>query len=692
MFDYQKIKQAIGKEIVSFQSLVKQIRLPIEQNRNFSIFLNDLAKKTLIGITKNKDFFIPEIQGEIIGEIRINVKGFGFVNTEQDAIFISAKNTNSAFDRDNVKIKIFKDPLYPKESQGIVVEVIDRNTTHIVGTIKKFSRHIGLLPFNRHIKGVFQFQNQHNIQPGDIVKVEIVDYGRPTLIKVIKKIGRANDPFIDFKIMIEDANVTSNFSSEANLEASQIKQEVELVDLQNRTDLRNELIVTIDGNDTKDFDDAISVAKLENGNYKLFVHIADVTHYVKEHMAIDKEASQRGTSIYLPGQVIPMLPEALSNGICSLNPNVDRLTITAEIEINQAGETVLSKVYPSVINSKFRLTYDQVNDYYKQKKLFENDKLHKMLDDALALSLIIRNYKEKAGFVDLEITESKIIVDQNGKTTNIVALERLESEMLIEDFMVRANEAIAEFVTRHKLPFLYRVHAKPELEKIHNIQAIINALGLEVKMPSNPSPYMFASVVNEIKKTRFDDFMKIIMLRTMSKALYSPINTSHFGLASKFYTHFTSPIRRYPDLMVHRMLRFYFFNDQKDDAAHFQKILPTIATHSSDMEQKALDLERKICDIKKAEFYENYIGQVFKGTIVSMMKFGFFVEFPNKVNGLVHISTLGDRNFQLVNSKLEISNGDRHFKIGDQVEVIVDSVSKNEGKINLLIKGIARPS
>lgn len=308
-----------------------------------------------------------------------------------------------------------------------------------------------------------------------------------------------------------------------------------------------------------------------------------------------------------------------------------------------------------------------------------------MLNEALELSHIIRKYKNKQGYIDFEIEESKIIIDEQGKTVDIVPRERLESEMMIEDFMVRANETVAFHTESNKLAFIYRVHDKPDIEKVQNLQNVVKVLGMDVKIPTHPIPMEFAKAINQIKETRFDDFMKIMMLRTMAKAEYSPKNIGHFGLASTSYTHFTSPIRRYPDLMVHRMLREYFFNNRKDLNDHFSSILGSIAEHSSVTEQRAMELERKVDDIKKAEFYEKFIGQSFEGTIVSMLKFGFFVEFPNKVDGLVHVSNLIDGDYKLNDTGYGLTNGRRTFTVGDKVQATVVAAVKDEGKIDLVL-------
>ena len=688
MFDVKKLKQIISVQILDFKTLARKMNVPHFKNREFTKFLISLLNENEIGMTSKKEYFVPQIKKTITRIIKVHSRGFGFIDDEDNSIFISAYNINGAFNNDEVNVNVFKDPVLNNEYQGYVTKIVKRNTTEFVGTIKKFNGRIGIVPFNKNINGIFRFEEENNLLENDNVKVKIISYGKVSILKLVKKLEKSSGITINSFLAIEDANIPYEFSFKTIEESKKIPQEIDKNNLGIREDLREHLIVTIDGEDTKDFDDAIEVTKLQNDNYKLSVHIADVTHYVKENSVVDNEAKLRGTSVYLPNQVIPMLPKTLSNGICSLNPSVDRFTMSIDMEIDKTGKTINYQVYESVINSKYRLTYKEVNAYYHKQKNWPDKQLEKMLDYALELSKIIRTFKEKEGYIDFEIKESKIIVDENGKTTDIIVKERFESEILIEDFMVRANETVAKFVSENNLPFLYRIHDKPDLEKIQSLQGVIKILKIDVKIPHNRVPSEFAIAINQIKKTRFDDFMKIMMLRTMQKAIYSPTNIGHFGLASKAYSHFTSPIRRYPDLMVHRMLREYFFNKNKHLANHFKDILPTIAIHSSEAEQKAMDLERSISDMKKAEFYEKFIGKSFEGTIVSMMKFGFFVEFPNKVGGLVHISSLTDGIYNLSENGYVMSNGKRTFTIGDKTKVIVTAISKKDGKIDLAIQDI----
>ncbi|MCK5807034.1 MAG: ribonuclease R [Mycoplasmataceae bacterium] len=669
---------------VEFRELAKKMKVPIKQNREFSKFLFSLIKTGDLFQTNTRRYFIPNYKGESVGIIRLTPRGFGFIDINEDeSIFIPASNVNGAMDGDEVVAKYFEDLKDKSKLQGMIVEVKTRNVSTFVGTVKKFGDSFGIEPFNTKIRGIFRFEDTKDLKVNQEVKVKIVKFGRTITIKTLKILGQHGDASIDIQVAIEDANVMSEFHDETLIESRAIPDTIGEI-TSDRVDLRKDMIFTIDGDDTKDFDDAISIERAGD-DIILSVHIADVTNYVLEGKPIDREAKARGTSIYLVDRVIPMLPKTLSNGICSLNPNVDRFTITAKMTIDKHGVNKGFEIFPSVINSKHRLTYKEVNNFYEGSDIWSDANLTKSLNLSFELSKIIRKFKLAEGYIDFEIEEAKIIVDDQGKTIDIKSRDRSYSEILIEDFMVRANESVAQFISDKKLPFIYRIHGKPESEKIIALENVVKLLGINAKLKQNPTPLEFANSVKIIKENRFDDFMKIMMLRTMTKAEYSKDNIGHFGLASKFYSHFTSPIRRYPDLMVHRMLREYIFNKRENLADHFEEILPAIAKASSESEQVAVALERKVADIKKAEFYEQFIGNPFDGTIVSVMKFGFFVEFPNKAGGLVHLSTLVDGEYKLSPTGLSMKSRNREFKVGDKINVTIFSTNKKEAKIDLIV-------
>lgn len=691
MYSKEKIIKFISQnKSVSFIKIARFFKVANNENKKLSGLLFELLESGEIFADSERNYFVPNILHVDQGVIRINPKGFGFIDfddTKKNSVFVPSQHTKNAMDGDVVEVKVLKDSLRPDSYLGIVSKIITRKRSTFVGRIMKTNGFWNIKPLDARITGRFRFEDESNLKMDDEVKVEITEFTpKFNKIKVVKILGNKDDVSVDILAAIEDANIPTEFNVGTKNAAKKIASSVSSEEIINRVDLRKNMIVTIDGDDTKDFDDAIEVKKLDDGLYVLSVHIADVTHYVTENSPLDEEALMRGTSVYLADRVIPMLPEELSNGICSLNPRQDRLTLSVDITIDQSGKTVDYKIYEAVICSRYRLTYQEVNKYFKNKEnVWEDKELTSMLDNALELSKIIRKFKEKEGYIDFEIEESKIIIDQSGKTVDIVPRERLESEMLIEDFMVRANETVAAHAFKNNLAFLYRVHDKPELERLTYLQNVVKLLGIEVKLPQSPIPSEFSKAINVIKSSRFDDFMKMLFLRTMAKAEYSPKNIGHFGLASKCYTHFTSPIRRYPDLIVHRMLRVYFFQQNPSMSNHYSEILNDIASHTSQTEVRAVEVERKVADIKKAEFYEKFLGKSYEGTIVSVLPFGFFVEFPNKVGGLVHISTLDNPNFKITPDTFSISDGRKSFKIGDRLFVTIVGTQKDEGKINLVV-------
>lgn len=691
MFDKNLLFSFLKEGPKSFQKLTQKFGISKSQNNHFSKWILSFTEQKIILQTNDRDYFLPIFKETSQGVIRMNKRGFGFVDILSDnimqTIFIAPSNTLSAMDNDLVELKIFQEPKKTNSYQGVITKIIKRNREIFVGTLNYQYGKFVIIPFDPKVNGEFQFLTTKNLVHNHVVKVKIVAYGqKASLLQVVKFLGHKDKPFVDIWTAVEDANISSKFDEDVMNEIKKIPSSVVPGDFFKRKDLRSHFVVTIDGNDTKDFDDAIEVEKLPNNNYRLAVHIADVSHYVKQDSFLDKEAFKRGTSVYLANLVIPMLPPFLSNGVCSLNPNVDRLTVTCETEIDDKGKSINSNVFLSVINSKQRLTYDEVNKYYKKEsELKDKPFLSEFLDNAKNLSDILMAYKKRQGFIDFDIEEAKIVLDDKGCTTDVIINKRWIAEVLIENFMIRANETVASFLAKSLKPSLFRTHEKPSDEKIIQLQEVSKLLGLNIQIQNQPSPLEFSNAVEKIKKHRFDDFVKIMMLRTMSKAKYSQKNIGHFGLASKNYTHFTSPIRRYPDLIVHRLLKLYFL---KNDEFSNQPLnnLSSIATQSSTTEQKAMDVERKVMDIKKAEFYKKFIGNCLTGTIVSVTNFGFFVEFADKVNGLVHVSTLLDDNYKLASNGFSLFSNARKFQVGESVEVVVASISKNEGKVSLVLK------
>lgn len=671
----------------SFYFLVKKLNVGINQNKQFSSFLNELKKKGLIAFSKkNNCFYVPKLVGSFITEISIKNTDYGFVsfvfeNDEKKAIVFN-ENLNNSLNGDKVSVNVYYDLDYDKQFFAVVISIQERKNKFIFGTINE---NFNFIPINFN-KEYFFFDTSL-VNKNTYVKFQIKSVIRNKIYLEFKKeISKVNEPYSDINLLIESVGIISSFNQQVINESELIPKEVLIKSDEYRKDLTNELVVTIDGEKTKDFDDAISIYKNKNDNYILGVHIADVAYYVKENSEIDKEALRRSTSIYLIDKVIPMLPEILSNGICSLNPDVYRYTLTLQLEINKDGKVIKKQLFPSCIKSKYRLTYNQVENY-QNDPLFKNDKnLFKLIDLSFELSQILSKIKHDQGYIDFEIEESVIDLDKNGKTINLSTKKRLSSEVLIENFMILANEQVSKMVTKQNIPNIYRIHEVPSDGKFDNLRKIIKSfddLG-DVKIKNSPNPKVFLQTIKEIKKHRFDNFIKIILLRTMQKAKYSSNNIGHFGLASKCYSHFTSPIRRYADLQLHRIIWEIIIKKNMNYLKNLKEKIDHVSAISTKKEEEALFLERKVNDVKKSEFYELKLNQVLVGKIVSIQKFGIFVEFDDKVDAFVHISNLSKSKCLINEWETQISCTDenKHYKIGEEIKVKIISIDKLEGKID----------
>lgn len=668
-------------EKLSFFQIAKLLNVKRHNNKQLGNQINELISLFKIGQDINGDFFLIKQIGKYQGKYKSSSKGFGFLELDNKSIFIHKKNSQNALNDDDVEVIEFYVPS-SNRTQGIVTKIIKRKTTTLVGVVTIDNGKVRFSPINNASNSYFKFEDIHNIKTNYIYKVKILNSsGNALIIKPIKCLGHKDQNNINVESMIESSDIKIDFSKSIINELNEIPNEIQIDSNNKRVDLRDKLIFTIDGADSKDFDDAISIEQINN-TYHLFVHIADVSHYVQSGTQLDLEAFKRGTSIYLVDRVIPMLPKKISNGICSLNPNVDRFAITCEMTIDNNGKTISTKFYESIINSKFRLTYDFVNDFFAKKDVDINSHLAQNLLLAKELSSLIRNNKKESGYVDFEISETLIKLDENKNVIKIFKRHSGVAQKMIEDFMVKANEAIADFIEKQELPFIYRIHDVPTPDKFESLQKILNILRIDEKVSQSDDPLKFANLIDNIKKQRFDDFIKISLLRTMSKAKYSSQNIGHYGLASNSYTHFTSPIRRYSDLIVHRILRELIFNNNDKLKKYFNENVDNIAKSCSESEVKSMDLERKISDLKKAEYYEKFLNHKFSGQIVSILDFGIFIEIDGMVSGLVHKSNL-PRNTLIDSEKMIIVHNNELIKIGSNVNIKIKSIDKMLGKINL---------
>ena len=633
-----------------------------------------------------------------VGQISITTKGFGFVTTPEleEDVFVEEFNIKQALHQDTVKVKI----LSVEDNgrlKGRVLAVLERGVTDVVGTYVKGNRGARVIPDDVRFNVVIKVDKEDNLdaQFDDKVKVTIKEYIDKGVVSAIvtEVLGNKDLSGIDILSMCLKHDIHADFNDATLEEAALIPDVVLKKDLKGRRDLRDEVIFTIDGADAKDLDDAIGVKKLANGNFELSVSIADVTHYIKEGTALDDDAYARGTSVYLTDRVIPMIPKKLSNGICSLNPQVDRLALTCTMAFDAGGHVVNHDIFPAVIKTKHRMTYDDVTamltgDAHLRAEYAE-DVDH--FDLMLEMAEILKRKRHLRGSIEFDVKEAKIKVDDTGFPTDIIYRDRGISEEIIEEFMLLANETVAEHFEKLSLPFIYRVHERPNTEKLQRLHKMTRLFGYTIKGGKDDiHPRALQKMLAVVDGKKEAPMINKMMLRSMEKARYAEHNLGHFGLAATYYTHFTSPIRRYPDLIVHRMIRTFLFEKQDRDKKvidHFNSIMPDIAEHTSKKERGAIECERDVMDMKKAEYMTQFIGDIFDGVVSSLTKWGMYVELPNTVEGLVRLQDMKDDFYHFNEDTMTIVGRRlKHvYRMGDQVKVKVKAANKDEGTIDFTI-------
>ncbi len=628
------------------------------------------------------------------GILRVNKKGYGFVDiNEEEDLFIGIDNINNALHGDTVVVELNKD--HEGKTQGRIVKVLKRGVQNIVGELFLNKKKAYVIPDDDNLRIEIEIDRNKTLKAVEGSKVISKIIGNLNKGKakgeIIKVIGHKTDPGVDILSIVYEYNIKVDFDPEVEKELEELATELSEDDKKGRRDLTKEKIFTIDGDDTKDIDDAISIKKIDD-YYELGVHIADVSYYVKENSALDKEALERGTSIYLVDRVIPMLDHQISNGICSLNEFEERLTISCLMKIDKEGNTVDYEIFPSVISSRKQMTYKKVNDIIERDEVADDYKEYKteiLLMDELAK--ILRKSKEERGYIDFAVDEAKIIVDEKSVPQEVVLRERGRGENIIEDFMIQANECVARHIFYMELPFLYRVHESPKIERVREVLAFLSSLSYSFKGNLNKiSPKFIQEVVNSLKDKKEFKILSSLILRSMQKAIYLPQNLGHFGLASKCYTHFTAPIRRYPDLTVHRLLRTYLFdNDISNKSVNYWKDrLNYIAERSSELERNSIECEREVESMKMAEYMENHIGEEYEAMISGLANYGIFVQLDNLIEGLVPISELKDHyNYDEEQQRLTSDNKKKSFRLGDSLRVKVIRASKEKRTIDFTIVG-----
>ncbi|MBS5864500.1 MAG: ribonuclease R [Clostridium sp.] len=634
----------------------------------------------------------------IEGIFRRHERGFGFVIVEdqEDDIYIAKEDSKDAFSGDRVLVKLKKKSNGARQ-EGIILKVIEHKKDTLVGTFQKNKNFGFVIPDDKKLcrdifiskKNFGKARNNHK------VLVQITKYpqkGRKAEGKILEVIGNVNEAGIDMLSLIKDYDLPYRFPKDVVKEAQKFGDKINPNDIKGRVDLRGKYdIFTIDGEDAKDLDDAVCVQKLENGNYKLDVHIADVSHYVQENTLLDKEALLRGTSIYMLNRVIPMLPRELSNGICSLNEGQDRYTLSVSMEIDNKGKVISSEVYKGIVNVTRRMSYKDVQAILDNSNEEIVTKYKEYISDFKLMEELAKILKEKRlakGYLNLDIPESKIILDQDGYAIDVCKYETTFANEIIEQFMLAANETIAEKFYWLKAPFIYRVHEEPDIEKVNELNKLLFNFGYKIHVKEGKIyPAEFSKILKEVEGKTEEKIVSNMILRTLKVAVYDSENKGHFGIASQYYCHFTSPIRRYPDLFIHRIISKYLKNDytmSEKQVEFYNKVAENDAKQSSDREKIATQVERDSVDIKKAEYMSKKIGEQYEGIISGVTQFGIFVELENTVEGLIRFENLGDEYYEYdADHKILIGERSKEtFKIGDKINIEVIDANKQEKRIS----------
>lgn len=674
------------------------LSVPDADKEEFEQMITALIAEGKIIETKRGKLFAPKALQMATGTFLSHAKGFGFVTPEEGGndIFIPASETNGAMQKDKVLYKVIQKSGDGKKAEGTIIKVLERANSRIVGLFEQVKGYGFVIADDKKFaKDIFIAKElTMGAVTGHKVVVEITDYGadrRNPEGKIVEILGHINDPGVDILSVIKRYDLAVEFEKEVYQEIENLETEVKEEDKIGREDLRDVLTITIDGEDAKDLDDAVSLQMLQNGNFELGVHIADVSHYVRFNTELDKEAYRRGTSVYLVDRVIPMLPHKLSNGICSLNPHTDRLALSCIMEIDHRGQVIDHKVVNSVIHSDYRMTYTAVREILEDGTpalLTEYQEIVPMLQDMNKLRMVLAEKRKKRGSVNFDLPESKIILDENGKPIDIRPYERSIATNLIEEFMLVCNETIAENFFWQEVPFVFRSHQEPDEEKTEKMEQFLCGFGYRVKKKDGElHPREIQKVLSEIEGKTEERVITRVVLRSMMQARYTADNQGHFGLAAKYYCHFTSPIRRYPDLQIHRLIKMILageMNGKKEES--LRRKMPEIAAHCSKRERIADEAERDTDNLKKVEYMMDKVGEYYEGIISGVTSWGIFVELPNTVEGMVALAQMDDDYYEFEEKNMLVfgRKSGKIYRLGDTVEVMVAKVSKEMGTIDFV--------
>lgn len=655
-------------------------------------------------ILNRREGYLPVNERDLVrGRIIAHPDGYGFLHPEEggDDLFISPKQMRSLLHGDRVVMRVVGVDRRGRR-EAVLIEVLERANTHVVGRLCFEGSIAFVVADNKRITQDILIAKEalNGAEAGQIVVAEITEdptAHHPPIGRIEKVLGEHMAPGMEIEMAIAGRDIPNVWSDEVLQETAGLGAEVVEADKQGRLDLRDKPLVTIDGEDAKDFDDAVYCEQHDKG-WRLYVAIADVSFYVQQHTGLDKEASRRGTSVYFPGQVVPMLPEALSNGLCSLNPNVDRLSMVCMLEFDRSGICKRYEFHEAVIRSAARLTYTEVAAALVEREVAVRKRLESLLPDLQRLYDLYRlliKQREKRGAIDFDSTETQIIFGPERKIADIVPVERNDAHRLIEEFMIAANIAAAEFLAKHKVPCLYRVHEPPPADKLEDLATFLNELGLKMPFKKKITPKQLAAMLRSVRGRPDEHLIQTVMLRSLSQAEYIPENLGHFGLALAAYAHFTSPIRRYPDLLVHRAIRHVLQGGRKADYGYTLEEMRQLGEHSSMTERRADEATRDVVDWLKCEYLQDHIGQSYEGIITGVTTFGVFVELKDiYVEGLVHITTLPKDyyHYDAVHHRLLGERSGQQFQLGDNLTVTVAAVSLDERNIDFELSGLPKKS
>jgi ribonuclease R len=704
MLNHEQLLKLIREKLdhpATPREMLQRLKLPREQRPTFKKLLTDLVESGALVETRGNRFGLPDRMNLVVGRVVTHPRGFGFVVPDRPLeevkgdLYIAGSNLNQAMHGDRVVARIER--VSDNRAEGRILRVLERGASTTVGRFDLDGSGVGfVVPFDRRlIMDVQILPGEHlKARPGDMVVVEITRWPTPArapIGRVTEVLGDVDEPGVDNEIIIRKYGIPDAHSEEAVEQARRIGGDVRDEDLRGRTDFRPRVTVTIDGEHARDFDDAITLERLENGHFWLGVHIADVAHYVQEGGPLDEEAYERGTSVYFPDRAVHMFPEELSTGLCSLKPHVDRLVQSCLMEVDRKGTVVRYELHDGVIHSNARMTYNEVHAILTErdpKTIAKYRELVPLFETMRELFEILNMRRHRRGSIDFDLKEPEIVLDDQGMVEAIIAAERNVAHRLIEEFMLLANETVAQHLDDHEVPTLYRIHEKPDPLKVEEFEEFVTTLGYSLAAPPNDvKPRHFQKLVEKMRGTPEEKPIAFLMLRTMQKARYDPENLGHFGLAAKSYTHFTSPIRRYPDLVVHRTLRESRQGRMDEDRREeLTDDLPEIARHTSERERRADDAERELVQWKKVRFMTDKVGDEFEGYITGVTAFGLFIELiEHFVEGLVHVSTMADDYYRFV-ERAHILRGEgsgKVYRLGDRVKVQVIKVDMERRQIDL---------